>query len=112
MLARSLVEEPYSGARIESLAAGNQYGARCSAFPLLPANAGLWPGQREDSESVFERGRRSMTWEPSRAIGTHWLRRELNFNAGLQPLFTSMLRTGPAVVEASLQNRFWRYDVG
>ena len=40
-------------------------------------------------------------------------RRELNFNAGLRPLFTSMLRTGPAVVEASLQNRFWRrYDVG
>ncbi len=73
VLARSLVEEPYSGARIESFASGNQYGARCSAFPPLPANAGLWPDQREDSEGVFERGRPLMTWEPSRDAGTHWL---------------------------------------
>jgi hypothetical protein len=39
-------------------------------------------------------------------------RRELNFNAGLWPHLTSTLRTGPAIVEALLQNRFWRATTG
>ena len=33
---------------------------------------------------------------------------ELNFNAGLWPFFASTLRTGPAIGEALLQNRFSR----
>ena len=71
-------------------------------------------GQRP-TQGFRGRFRARTTFDDSGAVRGHRnarARRELNVNAGLRPIFTSLPRVGPAVAEALLQNRFWRAATG